>query len=256
MVRVAEAMDERLDAMTRLVVAEWAPRRVILFGSRARGEHRPDSDYDLMIVIDSPDSVDECERAIRACVSSADAPVDVCVASTQSFERRRRDVGTLEYAADREGVVLYDNGQADASRQVRERPAVPESFGEWTERAENDYSAMVRAMAAPPIPDASGFHAHQCAEKYLKAGLILIGVQPPRTHVLTALLALSDSRLRQDAGVALGCALLDEFYPKARYPKERQPTAEEAERATEAAVLVRTAALGFYQSRTRAAAGR
>jgi HEPN domain-containing protein/predicted nucleotidyltransferase len=243
MIRAAEVMDERLEAMTRLVVAEWAPRRVILFGSRARRKHRTDSDYDLMIVIDSPGSVDACEREIRERVSSADAPVDVCVVSTRSFERRRLDVGTLEYAADREGVVLYDGGSSDAPLRVREGAAVPESFGEWRERAENDYSAMLRAMGAPPIPDAAGFHAHQCAEKYLKAGLILIGVQPPRTHVLTALLASSDSRLQLDVGVARGCALLDDLYPKTRYPKERPPTVQEADRAAEAAGVIRTAAV-------------
>jgi HEPN domain-containing protein/predicted nucleotidyltransferase len=248
MIGRAEVRDERLEAMTRVVVAEWAPRRVILFGSRARGDHRLDSDYDLMIVIDSPDAVDDCERAIRARVSSPDAPVDVLVASAQSFERRRLDIGTLEYAADREGMVLYDSGQSDAPQgpsQVRERPVVPESFGEWTERAENDYSTMLRAMGAPPIPDAAAFHAHQCAEKYLKAGLIVIGVQPPRTHVLTALLALSDLRLKLDADLARGCKLLDELYPRTRYPADRPPAAEEAERAAEAAVMVRGAVLGL-----------
>src|SRR3954465_14196855 len=107
--------------MTRAVVAEWAPRRVILFGSRARGDHRPDSDYDLMIVIDAPGSVDDCETAIRTRVSSAGHPVDVSVATTEAFERRRTDVGTLEYAADREGLVLYGSGGTGGPRAVRQR---------------------------------------------------------------------------------------------------------------------------------------
>jgi len=34
------------------VVAYFRPRRVILFGSRARGEAGPDSDVDLLVVVD------------------------------------------------------------------------------------------------------------------------------------------------------------------------------------------------------------
>ena len=31
--------------------------RIVLFGSRARGDHRPDSDYDLLVVVERRDSV-------------------------------------------------------------------------------------------------------------------------------------------------------------------------------------------------------
>jgi predicted nucleotidyltransferase len=34
------------------VVAYFKPRRVILFGSRARGDHGPDSDIDRLVVVD------------------------------------------------------------------------------------------------------------------------------------------------------------------------------------------------------------
>ena len=34
------------------VVAYFKPLRVILFGSRARGDARPDSDIDLLVVVD------------------------------------------------------------------------------------------------------------------------------------------------------------------------------------------------------------
>src|SRR5262245_14307136 len=31
--------------------------RIVLFGSRARGDHRPDSDYDLLVVVERRDSL-------------------------------------------------------------------------------------------------------------------------------------------------------------------------------------------------------
>ena len=96
--------------------------------------------------------------------------------------------------------MLYDGGVSNAPpnvSRVRERPSLPESFGEWIERAESDYMSMLRVLASPPITDSATFHGHQCAEEYLKAALILRDIQPPRTHVLKELLALGDPRLRQ-----------------------------------------------------------
>ncbi len=40
------------------VVAYFHPCRVILFGSRARGEAGPDSDFDLLVIVDD-------ERRVR-----------------------------------------------------------------------------------------------------------------------------------------------------------------------------------------------
>lgn len=40
------------ESLLRSIVAEFAPRKVILFGSAARGEAGPDSDLDLLVVLD------------------------------------------------------------------------------------------------------------------------------------------------------------------------------------------------------------
>jgi predicted nucleotidyltransferase len=39
--------------LLKSVVDYFNPRKVILFGSRARGDARPDSDHDLLVVIDN-----------------------------------------------------------------------------------------------------------------------------------------------------------------------------------------------------------
>ena len=41
---------ETLDSIVKIIVRESAPDAVILFGSHARGDARPDSDVDLMVV--------------------------------------------------------------------------------------------------------------------------------------------------------------------------------------------------------------
>lgn len=45
--------DELLDEIVRRILAAGKPRKIVLFGSRARGEARPDSDLDLLIIEDS-----------------------------------------------------------------------------------------------------------------------------------------------------------------------------------------------------------
>jgi HEPN domain-containing protein len=66
-------------------------------------------------------------------------------------------------------------------------------------------------------------------------------VQPPRTHILKDVLAINDFRLQNDPRMVQACATLDHLWPKTRYPKEQQPTVEEAERAVVAAEVIRSA---------------
>ena len=47
-------MSPALDEVVRRLVAAYEPERVYLFGSWARGDVGPDSDYDILIVV--PDS--------------------------------------------------------------------------------------------------------------------------------------------------------------------------------------------------------
>ena len=49
--------------VVRRVVEEVAPLRVVLFGSRARGTARPDSDVDLLVVV--PDGTERRATAKR-----------------------------------------------------------------------------------------------------------------------------------------------------------------------------------------------
>ena len=47
--------DALIAEITRTIVEGVNPRRVILFGSRARGDHREDSDVDIFVEMESDD---------------------------------------------------------------------------------------------------------------------------------------------------------------------------------------------------------
>jgi uncharacterized protein len=95
-------------AMTACIVEEFAPLRVIVFGSHARGDVGPDSDVDLLVVLASVD--DKREAAIRIRRALAHFPVskDVIVTTPEEIARRGHLVGTVLRPALREGRVVYE----------------------------------------------------------------------------------------------------------------------------------------------------
>lgn len=103
---------------------------------------------------------------------------------------------------------------------------------DWVVKAEQDYEAarfLIRKRR-PALNDAVSFHAHQCAEKYLKAFLVKHRVAFPKTHDLLELLELAS---RIDATLELLRPFLTYLLPYAvdiRYPGEgvTRPEARQA----------------------------
>ncbi len=91
------------------VVAYFRPRRVILFGSAARGEARPDSDLDLLVVVDD-DTPAEKVTLKAGCEARRGYhdPADVIPVREETFRRKSRIPGTLSRAATLEGIVVYE----------------------------------------------------------------------------------------------------------------------------------------------------
>lgn len=91
------------------VVRAFSPRRIVLFGSVARGEEGPDSDLDLLVVLDLLDPADRVRLmgAIRRAIT-APAPIDVFVTDVAEFERRKDVLGSMQYWPAREGELVYD----------------------------------------------------------------------------------------------------------------------------------------------------
>ena len=91
------------------VTAYSRPRRVLLFGSAARGEAGPDSDIDLLVILD-----DDAPREKLTLVAGYAArqsyrhAADVIPCRESVFRRKSVIAGSLAYQAASEGVVVYE----------------------------------------------------------------------------------------------------------------------------------------------------
>ena len=90
------------------VVAYFQPRRVILFGSTARGEATEDSDIDLLVVEPEPANTRDRSVRIRRALGDVEYPVDVIVMSSERFEETKNIIGGIAYPAQKYGRVLYE----------------------------------------------------------------------------------------------------------------------------------------------------
>lgn len=97
-----------IQEMVRRIVRRFDPDRIILFGSRARGDATANSDVDLLVVlpVSREDKADK-EVEIATLLHDILMPKDILVASPDEFEKRHDIVGTIPYAAAAEGKVLY-----------------------------------------------------------------------------------------------------------------------------------------------------
>ena len=100
-----------LAEIVRRLAEAYRPERIYLFGSTARGDAGPNSDYDLMIIVgeDAPlplRSEDLAYRALRGTGTAA----DVLVWSRDDFDRQLHLKASLPSTVIREGKLLYGAG--------------------------------------------------------------------------------------------------------------------------------------------------
>ena len=97
-----------ISEMTELLKEAARPRRIVLFGSHARGEAEPGSDVDVLVVeTDVPDRGAEMVRLNRV-LSPLRMPVDLLVVSEDVFQYWCDTPGTVYFEAATEGKVLYE----------------------------------------------------------------------------------------------------------------------------------------------------
>lgn len=105
---------EVLAEVIRRIVALANPERIILFGSAARGAMGPNSDLDLLVVVEPGVHRRHLAQAIYRSLVGVGFPVDVVVATVEDIERYGQALGTVFEPALREGQVVYERHEIPA----------------------------------------------------------------------------------------------------------------------------------------------
>lgn len=100
--------DPVLAEIVRRLVEAYRPERIYLFGSVARGEAGPDSDYDLMIVVPDDATPERRDSDLAYHVlRGTGVAADVLVCTHSYFEARRHLRASLPGTILREGRLLH-----------------------------------------------------------------------------------------------------------------------------------------------------
>lgn len=100
--------DAILTEIVRRLVAAYQPERIYLFGSRARGDAGPDSDYDLLVVVpvDATPLRQNSHLAYEVLWGTGTA-TDVVVMNHGYYAWTLGATASLSSTVEREGHLLY-----------------------------------------------------------------------------------------------------------------------------------------------------
>jgi predicted nucleotidyltransferase len=104
-----EAADPTLSLITAALKAEYKPLRLILYGSRAQGTHRPDSDYDFVMVLPKFDRKDRYElmsRISSKLLAELNAEVQVWTYSEEDFNDWKDEFSSIPETAANTGKEI------------------------------------------------------------------------------------------------------------------------------------------------------
>lgn len=96
-----------LREVVRRIVQLLDPVKVILFGSRARGDARLDSDFDLLVVQESIEPRHARSAPIYTALADVPIEVEVMVYTPAEIDEWRQVPQAFVTTAIREGQVLY-----------------------------------------------------------------------------------------------------------------------------------------------------
>ena len=98
--------DERIEEAARRIRAAAPGAQVILFGSRARGEARADSDVDLLVVEATVEDSSREEVRLRRALRGLGLFADIVVVTAAQASRLRDEPSSIVGVAFTEGRVL------------------------------------------------------------------------------------------------------------------------------------------------------
>lgn len=105
---IGASVQDWLPIIVERIAGRFEPVKIILFGSHARGDARPDSDLDLLVIL--PQAPDRRRAAVEIMSSLRDLPVgkDIVVSTPEHLAQRGRVNGLVYRTVLEEGKVIYE----------------------------------------------------------------------------------------------------------------------------------------------------
>jgi predicted nucleotidyltransferase len=103
---------KKIDELVQRIVEIAHPLRVILFGSAARGEMKPDSDIDVLVVVPEGAHRRHTAQRIHRHMIGFPLAVDIVVATESDLRTLGENFSLVYYPALREGREIYASGAA------------------------------------------------------------------------------------------------------------------------------------------------
>lgn len=103
------AHDPKLAEIVRRLVSAFHPVRIYLFGSAARGESHPNSDYDLLVLVRGPsEPLYRLSQRAYSLLWDLGVATDILIWPEDLFARRAHLKASLPGTVLREGRLLYE----------------------------------------------------------------------------------------------------------------------------------------------------
>ena len=99
--------DPVVERVVKIIAEAIHPQKIILFGSRAKGTARPDSDLDLVVIYTGEKSKRQVKLDIHRLLEPASVPMDLFVLSPEEMQRQRHVANTLAREVAERGVTVY-----------------------------------------------------------------------------------------------------------------------------------------------------
>ena len=216
-----------IEAMAARLRDEYGAEAVILYGSRADGRARPDSDVDLMIIkAGQSGGAMARSREVDAALSELGKGywLDTLVLTPRQIESMLAQGNHFMQDVILRGMVLCEDGGFGklvelAKESYRMDPRESEFPEYWLRIAEQDWRRVERNLRVGD-PEDAGFRLQQATEKFFKGYLIRQGWRLVRTHDLVKLL---DDALHYDPTLERYrevCKSVTDYYFVGRYPVE------------------------------------
>jgi HEPN domain-containing protein/predicted nucleotidyltransferase len=219
-------MIKELSDISRRLIKEYDPEKIILFGSRAEGKDSEGSDIDLVIVKETDKRPLDRRIEVETLLADRAVPIDLIVYTPDEI-RRLYSIGSpfVEEIVEK-GRLLYMRKATSA----------------WMREAEEELESA-RVLCEHERYRAACYHSQQAVEKGLKAVIIEKGKRPERTHDVVEL-HNAVTGMGVDSGLSVDDAVYLNSIYKGRYPTEEgllphgEPSRADTERAVVSAKLL------------------